>query len=202
MDWKLILQLAGIVLGLLYLWLEYRADIRLWVVGLIMPVVHGVLYYRSGLYADCSMQVYYVLAGIYGWAVWQRGRSRIKNAKNIPADRTTPKSFAITRTPLRRVPLLVGAYALIHAGIYLLLVRFTNSTVPFWDSFTTALSVVAMWMLSRKYAEQWLVWLVVDLTTVGLYFYKEIPFTAGLYLLYSALAVAGYLRWNRQIRNA
>ncbi len=201
MDWKLILQLAGIVLGLLYLWLEYRADIRLWVVGLIMPVIHGVLYYRSGLYADCSMQVYYVLAGLYGWAMWQRGRSRIKNAKNIPADRTAPKSFAIARTPLRQVPLLVGAYALVHVGIYLLLVRFTNSTVPFWDSFTTALSVVAMWMLSRKYAEQWLVWLVVDITTVGLYVYKEIPFTAGLYLLYSALAVAGYLRWNRQIRN-
>ncbi len=202
MDWKLILQLAGIVLGLLYLWLEYRADIRLWVVGLIMPIVHGVLYYRSGLYADCSMQVYYVLAGLYGWAVWQRGRSRMKNTQNIPTERTAPKSFAITRTPLRQVPLLVGAYALIHVGIYLLLVRFTNSTVPFWDSFTTALSVVAMWMLSRKYAEQWLVWLVVDLTTVGLYVYKEIPFTAGLYLLYSALAVAGYLRWNRQIRNA
>ncbi len=202
MDWKLILQLAGIVLGLLYLWLEYRADIRLWIVGLIMPVVHGVLYYRSGLYADCSMQVYYVLAGLYGWAMWQRGRSRMKNAKNIPTARTAPKSFAITRTPLRQVPLLVGAYALVHVGIYLLLVRFTNSTVPFWDSFTTALSVVAMWMLSRKYAEQWLVWLVVDLTTVGLYVYKEIPFTAGLYLLYSALAVAGYLRWNRQIRNA
>lgn len=178
--------------------LEYRADIRLWVVGLVMPVVHGVLYYRSGLYADCSMQVYYVLAGLYGWAVWQRGRAGMKNGLTI---RTTATSFDIARTPLRLVPLLVGAYALIHVGIYLLLVRFTNSTVPFWDSFTTALSVVAMWMLSRKYAEQWLVWLVVDLTTVGLYFYKEIPFTAGLYLLYSALAVAGYLRWNRQIRN-
>lgn len=197
MDWKLILQLTGIALGLLYLWLEYRADIRLWIVGLIMPVVHGVLYYRSGLYADCSMQVYYVLAGLYGWAVWQRSRSR-----NIPTDRTTATSFTIAHTPVQQVPLLVGAYALVHVGIYWMLVRFTNSTVPFWDSFTTALSVVAMWMLSRKYAEQWLVWLVVDLTTVGLYCYKEIPFTAGLYLLYSALAVAGYLRWNRQIRNA
>ncbi|MDE7451486.1 MAG: nicotinamide riboside transporter PnuC [Alistipes sp.] len=197
MDWKLILQLAGIALGLLYLWLEYRADIWLWVVGLIMPVVHGVLYYRSGLYADCSMQVYYVLAGLYGWVVWQRSR-RQKN----PTAQTTGTSFAIARTPLRQVPLLVGAYALVHVGIYWVLVRFTNSTVPFWDSFTTALSVVAMWMLSRKYAEQWLVWLVVDLTTVGLYCYKEIPFTAGLYLLYSALSVAGYLRWNRQIRNA
>lgn len=197
MDWKLILQLTGIALGLLYLWLEYRADIRLWIVGLIMPVVHGVLYYRSGLYADCSMQVYYVLAGLYGWAVWQRGRNR-----NIPTDRTSGTAFAIAHTPVRLIPILTGAYALAHAGIYWVLVCFTNSTVPFWDSFTTALSVVAMWMLSRKYTEQWLVWLVVDLTTVGLYCYKEIPFTAGLYLLYSALAVAGYLRWNRQIRNA
>lgn len=51
MDWKLVLQIAGVVLGLLYLWLEYRADIRLWVVGLIMPLVHGALYYKAGLYA-------------------------------------------------------------------------------------------------------------------------------------------------------
>ena len=65
MDWKLVLQIAGVVLGLLYLWLEYRADIRLWVVGLIMPLVHGALYYKAGLYADCSMQAYYVLAGLY-----------------------------------------------------------------------------------------------------------------------------------------
>ena len=66
MDAKLILQLTGIVLGLLYLWLEYRAHIGLWLVGLVMPVVHGVLYYKAGLYADCAMNGYYVLAGLYG----------------------------------------------------------------------------------------------------------------------------------------
>ena len=67
MDIKLLLQIAGVLLGLLYLWLEYRADIRLWIVGLVMPLIHGALYYKSGLYADCSMQAYYVLAGLYGW---------------------------------------------------------------------------------------------------------------------------------------
>ena len=193
MDWKLVLQLTGIALGLLYLWLEYRADIRLWIVGLIMPVVHGVLYYRSGLYADCSMQLYYVLAGLYGWLIWHRNRGNASTAE------APEKGLKIARTPLRIVPALIGVYAAAHAGIYGLLVSCTNSSVPFWDSFTTALSIVAMWMLSRKYAEQWLVWLVVDLTTVGLYAYKGIPFTAALYLLYSALAVAGYVRWRRQI---
>lgn len=189
MDWKLILQLSGILLGLLYLWLEYRADIRLWIVGLIMPVVHGILYYRSGLYADCSMQAYYVLAGLYGWCVWQRNKAGATQKQ---------KTLRIGHTPLRIVPILLTAYICAHIGIYLLLVRFTDSTVPFWDSFTTALSIIAMWMLSRKLVEQWLVWLLVDLTTVGLYLYKDIPLTAGLYLLYSALAIVGYLRWRKE----
>ncbi len=194
MDWKLILQIAGVLLGLTYLWLEYRADIRLWIVGLVMPVVHGTLYFKAGLYADCSMQVYYVLAGLYGWAVWRRARRHAapEAPKKAPAE--------IVHTPLRQIPGLVGVYAAAHAAIYLLLVHFTNSTVPFWDAGTTAASIVAMWMLSRKQVEQWLVWLAVDVVTAGLYLYKEIPLTAGLYALYSALAVAGYLRWRKQAR--
>ena len=239
MDWKLILQIAGVVLGLLYLWLEYRADIRLWIVGLVMPLVHGALYYKAGLYADCSMQVYYVLAGLYGWLVWRNApRKKPKTARNAaaagPTDQTArsaepaaartarntaaghnsqqdrhttaagqparsaePAAVRIGHTPLRYAAGLIAVYAAAHAGIYFLLSRFTNSTVPFWDSLTTALSIVAMWMLSRKYIEQWLVWLAVDLITIGLYLYKGIPLTAGLYALYSALAVAGYLRWRK-----
>ena len=206
MDWKLILQIAGVVLGLLYLWLEYRADIRLWIVGLVMPLVHGALYYKAGLYADCSMQVYYVLAGLYGWLVWRNApRKKAKTARNAaaagPTDQTArsaePAAVRIGHTPLRYVTGLIAVYAAAHAGIYFLLSRFTNSTVPFWDAMTTAASIVAMWMLSRKYIEQWLVWLAVDLITIGLYLYKGIPLTAGLYALYSALAVAGYLRWRK-----
>lgn len=246
MDWKLILQIAGVVLGLLYLWLEYRADIRLWIVGLVMPLVHGALYYKAGLYADCSMQVYYVLAGLYGWLVWRNApHKKAKTARNAAAagptnqtagsealagghnsqpDRNTtaghsdqtacnagpeatqtarsaePAAVRIGHTPLRYAAGLIAVYAAAHAGIYFLLSRFTNSTVPFWDAMTTAASIVAMWMLSRKYVEQWLVWLAVDLVTVGLYLYKGIPLTAGLYALYSALAVAGYLRWKAKMR--
>ena len=198
MDVKLILQIAGVLLGLLYLWLEYRADIRLWIVGLVMPLVHGALYFKAGLYADCSMQVYYVLAGLYGWAVWQSARRRAARSDTPEAPKKA--SAAIVHTPLRQVPALVGVYLAAHAVLYLLLVRFTNSTVPFWDAGTTAASIVAMWMLSRKQVEQWLVWLAVDVVTVGLYFYKGIPLTAGLYALYSLLAVAGYLRWRRLAR--
>jgi nicotinamide mononucleotide transporter len=188
MDWKLALQIIGVCLGLLYLLLEYRASIYLWVVGLVMPVVHGVLYYQSGLYADMGMNAYYVVAGLYGWLVWH----------NRP--RKSGISFPITRTPARLVVPLVGIAAVAFVAIWWVLTRYTDSTVPVWDALTTALSVVAMWMLSRKYVEQWLVWLVVDMISCGLYIYKGIPFTAGLYGLYSVLAVAGYFRWLGTMR--
>ena len=186
MELKLILQIVGVALGLLYLWLEYRANTWLWIVGMLMPCVHCVLYYKSGLYADCAMQGYYILAGLYGLIAWLVGHKRKENR------------LRIAHTPLRLVAPLVVVYGVLHIAIYYVLVHFTDSTVPFWDSMTTAMSMVAMWLLSRKYLEQWLVWLVVDMITVGLYLYKGIPLTAGLYTLYCALAVAGYLRWKRQ----
>lgn len=185
MDWKLLLQIVGVALGLLYLWLEYKADIRLWIVGIIMPAVNGVLYYISGLYADMGMNCYYVLAGIYGWIVW--------------SNRHPEKQYSISHTPWRLVLPLSCVTTLLWVAITWILVRFTDSTVPMLDALTTAMSITAMWMLSRKYAEQWLVWLVVDAITVGLYIYKGIPFTSGLYALYTVLAVVGYRRWLKQI---
>lgn len=185
MDIKLILQIAGVALGLLYLWLEYKANIWLWIVGILMPCVHCVLYYQKGIYADCAMQAYYIIAGLYGLTIWLLGR---KNTK---------KPLRITHTPRSLALYLLAIYVLLHIIIYLVLVLFTDSTVPFWDSMTTAMSMIAMWLLSRKYIEQWLVWLVVDVITAGLYLYKGIPLTAGLYTLYTTLAFVGYMRWRR-----
>lgn len=187
----LTLQIIGAVLGLIYLYLEYKVNIWLWIVGVVMPVVHGVLYYEAGLYADAAINIYYVLAGLYGLVCWLRHSQ--KNSNAVP--------HSVLKAPRRTIPLLVVAYAVLHIVIYWLLVTFTNSTVPVCDSFTTALSIVALWMLSRKYTEQWLVWFVVDAVTVGLYIYKGIPITAGLYALYTLLAVIGYMKW-RKLSNA
>lgn len=187
MELELILQIVGAVLGLLYLWLEYRANIWLWVVNAIMPIVHGYLHLRKGIYADAAMQLYYILAGIYGFCVWKFGAGRAK------------KEVDIQHTPKRWIFPLVATYLVLHTAIYYVLNRFTDSGVSFFDSMSTALCIVAMWMLSRKLVEQWLVWLVVDMISVGLYLYKGMPITAMLYTLYCALAIAGYMRWRRQV---
>ena len=191
MEWKLILQVIGVALGLLYLYLEYKANIWLWVVGIIMPIVHGSLYFKSGLYADCAMQVYYILAGLYGLAVWARGNS---------AQKSKDKSTRIGSTPAKAWCAIIILYVALHFAIYFILIKFTDSTVPFWDAMTTALCIVAYWMLSRKFVEQWLIWLAVDVITVGLYIYKDIPLTAGLYALYCVLAIVGYKRWLKMMR--
>lgn len=187
MELKLLLQIVGTLLGLLYLWLEYKANIWVWIVGAIMPMVHGMLYLQSGIYADAAMQLYYVAAGIYGLFVWLRGQKR------------SEKRIDIQHTPKQWIFSLVAVYVVLHISLYFLLTEFTDSRVPLFDSMSTALSIVAMWMLSRKLVEQWLVWLVVDMISVGLYLYKGIPITAMLYLLYCALAVAGYMRWRKQV---
>lgn len=187
MELKLLLQIVGTLLGLLYLWLEYKANIWVWIVGAIMPMVHGMLYLQSGIYADAAMQLYYVAAGIYGLFVWLRGEKR------------SEKRVDIQHTPKKWIFSLVAVYVVLHISLYFLLTEFTDSRVPLFDSMSTALSIVAMWMLSRKLVEQWLVWLVVDMISVGLYIYKGIPITAMLYMLYCALAVAGYMRWRKQV---
>jgi nicotinamide mononucleotide transporter len=138
------------------------------------------------------MELFYIVAGIYGLSVWKKSKAKDEKVS----------TSGISRTPHAVWVAIVGSYAVLHAAIYFLLVNFTDSTVPFWDALTTALSAVAYWSLSRKYVEQWLLWLVVDVICVGLYIHKQIPFTAGLYALYSVLAIVGYMRWLRVMKSS
>jgi len=198
--WVEAIDLAGLILGLIYLWLEFKASIWLWLVSVIMPIVHGYLYWERGLYADFGMEVYYVLAAVYGYAMWRWTRSRSRGdveTQNLasPNDGELP----ISRFPLRRVlPVALVGLAL-WGIIYWILITWTDSSVPVCDSFTTSLSMVALWALAQKYAEQWLLWLVVDLVCTVLYIYKQIPFTACLYGFYTVMAVLGYRQWLKKI---
>ena len=83
-----------------------------------------------------------------------------------------------------------------------LLINYTDSNVPWWDAFTTALSIIGMWMLARKYLEQWWVWIVVDVVCVGLYIYKDLHFTAGLYALNAIIAIFGWVNWKKLMKVA
>ena len=105
----------------------------------------------------------------------------------------------ITHMPRRLYLPTMLAFAAIWAATYFVLVTWTNSSVPLQDSFTNALSFIGLWALARKYVEQWLCWIVVDVICTYLYIVKGIPFKAFLYGLYVVIAIMGYYKWKRMI---
>ncbi len=181
-------------LGLLYIILEYRASIALWLVGIIMPALDVWLYFSHGLYGDAAMAVYYTLAAVYGWLVWKYGSKWLAFGK-----KTETSANQISHLPLKKyVPIAVFFFVAWFA-VYYVLSNFTDSTVPVLDAFTNALSFVGLWTLAHKYIEQWFFWIVVDLVATYLYIIKGIPFKAGLYGLYVVIAVFGYFKWKKMM---
>ena len=189
MDTLRFLDILGFVVGVVYLILEYKASIWLWLASIIMPAVDMVLYYKAGLYADFGMAIYYCLAAVYGYCAWKFFKTKGSGNKERPVTRYRKSHI---------LPSILAVLAL-WLGIWFILTRFTDSTVPVADAFTTALSIVALWALAQKYAEQWLLWLVVDLVCCILYVYKGIPFKAAIYGIYTVVAVLGYRKWLKLI---
>lgn len=226
------LDIVTTILGLIYLVLEYRASIALWVVGIVMPAMDIYLYWSHGLYGDAGMAVYYTLAAIYGYAVWKfgakwkamikrKGSDKIETASAISSDKiegtsavssdkteganavsSSSEELPITFFPRRLILRTLGFFFLAWAATYYVLVAYTNSTVPLLDAFTNALSFVGLWALARKYVEQWLFWIAVDVVCCYLYVVKGIPFKAGLYGLYVVIAVMGYWKWKGLAKKA
>ncbi|MBQ6964155.1 MAG: nicotinamide mononucleotide transporter [Bacteroidaceae bacterium] len=179
------LEILGTITGIIYLYQELKASIWMWVTGIIMPAISLFVYYEAGLYADFGINIYYLIAAIYGFCVWQF------------AKREDETELPITHTPTQRYLPLTFTFIFCFIAIGFILQTYTDSTVPWWDSFTTALSIVGMWMLARKWLEQWWAWVVVDAVSAGLYLYKGIYFYAALYALYTFIAIYGYFKWKR-----
>ncbi len=180
------LEIAGAVAGLVYIWLEYRASRWLWVAGIVMPAIYIYVYLHEGVYANVGINLYFVAAGVYGLIAWRRD--------------TGGEEKPITRAPMKVWPPVLVAGAVLTVGIALLLKEFTDSTVPWLDAFTTGYSVVTLWMLARKWAEQWLVWIVVDAVYCGMYLYLDMYPTAVMYGIFSIVAVFGYFKWRKMAR--
>lgn len=202
MSFEQIIEIIGTLVGLVYLYLEYKASIHLWVVSIIMPAIYLYIFFQAGLYADLGINLYYLLIALYGWAAWKYRFSLFKigggkdNKKNNEVTNVT-QELEISHATRHDWAKAAAGYLVAQIAIAWALSRFTDSDVVWADSFVSALSIVGMWMLARKVIEQWWIWLVVDLASVALFIYKDLYFTATLYFLYAAIAVFGYRKWKR-----
>lgn len=190
MTFDIVLEILGFTIGLLYLWWEYHADAKVWIASVVMPAISMWIYYSKGLYADFGINIYYLLIAVYGFVSWTRGSSKSKDG-----------SLRITHIGWLTGVAAVCATLLLWWFIWWILVTFTDSTVPVADAFTTSLSIVGLWMLARKYVEQWLAWFVVDIVCCALYYYKGINFYCILYGIYTIVALLGFRKWLRMMKS-
>lgn len=184
------IELIGAILGFVYIFLSIRQHIFTWPVGLITSALYVYVFLVSKFYADMLLQVYYVVVSIYGWYHWLKGNPKAE------------QQLKVSRTPRKLYLPLLGVSLALFLLFLFGLKYYTDSPVPFGDSLTTALSIVATWMLARKYLEHWLIWIFVDFFSAFLYGFKGLWPTVILFLVYTIMAALGYRSWKNDLKHA
>ena len=179
-------EIAAVAFGVAAVWLTTRENAWCWPLGLVNVALSAVVFYEARLYADTGLQAVYFALCLYGWHAWLRGG---------PGD----TSLVVSRAPRRWLLALGVAGVAVALLLGFALRRFTDASLPFWDSSTAAFSLVAQGLQTRKWIENWPLWIAVDAVYVGMYVYKSLFLMAGLYFIFLALAVLGLVKWSRSM---
>lgn len=183
-------EILGVISSLLYLLFSIKQNILLWPTGMISAILYMIVFFHSKFYADMGLNVYYLFISIYGWALWSKKESQGAGG-----------GLGVSRISLKQGSILFLITGFFFTGIGLVLDRFTDSPLPYWDAFTTALSFTATWMLARKIIEHWIIWVIVDVVSMGLYLYRGLYPTLLLFAVYTVMAVIGYIQWKKTLQN-
>jgi nicotinamide mononucleotide transporter len=183
-------ELCGTIFGLIYVLFSIRQSLLTWPAGIITSLLYCWVFFDAKFYAGMGLQGYYVVISIYGWWSWQQG------AKSISGDEKLHVSYTDSKLWIK----LFIINLLLTILMYYILGRYTDSPIPFGDAFTTSLSIIATWMLARKKVEQWLIWIFIDLISVGLYLYRGLYPTVFLFVVYTLMAGIGYMEWHKETK--
>jgi len=187
-DWilKNYIEIAGTLISFAYLYCSIKQKILLWHFGILSSILYIIVFFNAKLYADSGLQFYYLFVSFYGWYYWKTG----KNKQDTKPIRTTN---------IKTTFYLVSANILIFIILGLILDEYTDSQVPYADALITSSSIIATWMLARKHLENWLVWIVVDALSLGLFLYKGLYPTAVLFVVYTIMSFVGYYTWKKDL---
>ena len=184
MNW---LEPLAVATGVVSVWLSVKQKISSWPTALVNVALYFVVFREARLYADMGLQVIYFALSLYGWYEWLYGGANRTELKVTRAN----ASMAVR----------LGAIAVVGVAVLgTLFARYTDAALPYVDSATATVSLVAQWMMTRKVLENWAVWIAVDIVYVGMFIYKHLYPTAGLYAGFLVLAVMGHLQWLRSFR--
>lgn len=180
MSW---LEPLAVATGIISVYLSVKQNIWSWPTALVNVTLYFFVFRAANLYADMGLQIFYFVLSVYGWYEWLYGGEKRTELK---VSRITPSVAGIL-------------LAITVAGVAGLdsVLRHTPDTVPFLDSVTSTASIVGQWMMTKKILENWVVWIAVNVLSIGMYVYKGLNQTAGLYLGFLVLAIMGYIKWRR-----
>jgi len=179
-------EILAVIFGIISVYLSTREHIWSWPTALVNVALYFIVFLEAKLYADMGLQVVYFALSLYGWYEWLYGG---ENRTELHVSRVT-RSLGLKL-------LLIGLASAAILGT--ILARFTDASLPYLDSATTSTSLVAQWMMTRKILENWAVWVVVDVVYVGMFIFKKLYLTAGLYAVFLVLAVMGFIQWKRSL---
>jgi len=190
----LLTELLGVITALVYLYFSVKQKIWLWPFGILTSALYFYIFFISRLYADMGLQVYYLFISFYGWYYWY-SKPQKQNQDKLPVSKINSRQI-IRLCLLTLVLYWLIVLALKNVPTWL---DIPASDILYWDAFTTAASITATWMLARKILEHWLVWILVDSLSIGLYVYKGLFVTSFLFFIYTLIALYGYFEWKKEL---
>lgn len=176
------LEAAAVFFGIASVFYSIKKNILVFPTGMISTIIYVYICMKYKLYADMGINAYYFTMSIYGWYLWSRPTN---------GNPELPVTWLSHKGLIQSMLLFLASYG----ALYFVLANFTDSDVPYWDSFTTASAFVGMWLMAKKKVENWIAWIITDIVSVPLYFYKGLMLTSFQFLFFTVLATIGLMEW-------
>lgn len=180
------IEWIAVVTGLMSVWFSMKENILVYPFGIVSVLIYVYLAFNYKLYADMGVNSYYFVMSVYGWYHW---KDTSGERDQIPVSVNDAREWIIT------IALLMGSFGI----LVFVLMNFTDSDVPIWDATTTCFAITGMWLMARKKLENWIAWIITDIISIPLYFYKGLVLTSVQFFFFTILAFAGYLAWRKSL---
>ncbi|MBK4218164.1 nicotinamide mononucleotide transporter [Paracoccus caeni] len=181
------IEIIAVLCGLVNVGLIIRRSIWNYPFGILMVILYAWIFYDVRLYSDALLQIFFLFIQVIGIFTWLNARDDDGLVK--------PTDLPLRAAAVWVVAAIIASFALGHV-----MATRTDADFPYWDATTTVLSVIAQYLMARRYLQSWLVWITVDVLAIGLYWQKDLTPTAALYLIFLGMAVTGYLNWRQSMQ--
>jgi nicotinamide mononucleotide transporter len=184
------LEYIAVIAGIVSVWLSKKENILVYPLGLVNTTIYIYLSFQYHLIGEASVNLYYTIMSIYGWALWAK--------RNPNQDPVLHISFSDKKQQLQQLLFFGAFYVTIYTALYFLKKSFYEGAIPWADAFASATAFTGMWLMAKKRVESWWWWIATNIASIPLYFVKGLVFTSVYYGVLLVLAVLGLIEWRRR----